>query len=103
AGGENARAGRPLGRVDARAARTRIELDAEGCGELVVRDPLAGEDDRVAGETASRATVQIDELHLLHPRAAVDRRDRGSGLERDAVAERSARTDERERLVLLEL
>ena len=74
AGGEDAR---PLGAqraVDARRAAARHHRQPGAAGQLVVGDPVAGEDDRVAGEPAT--VGQLDRLDAPRPTMRADARHR---------------------------
>ena len=66
---------------------TRLAED----GQLVVGDPVGGEDHQVARQLAGLARVEVGELDRLHPGSPVDGGQPGAGLERRAEAQRARR------------
>src|SRR5439155_18662137 len=59
---KDARVRRPVSSIDAWAARSRVELDAALHGELMVGNPIAGEDNRVTRDLSRPACVQLEQV-----------------------------------------
>jgi hypothetical protein len=97
--GEGPRPAGPQGGVDGRSSGQGIELDARQDGELLVRDPVRGEDDEIAFEVSCLTTIEIPQFDCLHPPSAADRGNGGAGVERHAVADRGAEPEWSERLM----
>ena len=70
-------------------ARERVELEPGQHRELVVGDPVGAEHDRVAGDLAAPAAVEVGQLDLLHPLAAADRAHPRARPDRHPVAGRA--------------
>ena len=93
---KDARVRRPVSSIDAWAARSRVELDAALHGELMVGNPIAGEDNRVTRDLSRPACVQLEQVDLLDAPAPVDCRDLCARRQRRAVAQRRRRSRERQ-------
>ena len=68
--------------IDGGPAGRAGRADAGQDRELVVGDPVGGEDDQVALDLAGRAGVEVGELDRLDPAAAVNRADPGACVKR---------------------
>src|SRR2546428_6483478 len=88
AGGEGPQACRPEPSVGARSARPRIELEATHDTELMIGNPVRGENDCVTGDQARSPALEVEELDLLDPRMPADAGDRGTGQKLKPVAQR---------------
>src|SRR5262249_58280831 len=85
AGREDSFAARMETSVHARPARAGIELEVCEHGELVIRDPVGGEHDDLAGDASAPAAVEVEELDLFDALPAVNRTHGGSRPNRSAV------------------
>ena len=86
-GREHPGRGRPQRRVDQWAERAAVELAAGHHRQLVVGDPVRGEDDQVAFDRPGPAGVELGQLDRLDPLRAVDRADRRPRPDRRPVAD----------------
>ena len=82
---EDARPGAAQRGIHGRATRGRVELQAGHHGQLVIGDPVGGEDDGVALDGSRPTGVEIGQLDLLDARAPVDRGHLRAGPERHPV------------------
>jgi hypothetical protein len=84
ADGEHAGDAGGLSCVDERAARVGVDLEAAGAGQFAVRDPVAGQDDGVAVDRASRMGVKVLDLDGADAAVADDAGESGASGDRDS-------------------
>jgi hypothetical protein len=76
--------------IDPWTESPRMELAAGHHRKLVVRDPVGGEDHRVALDRPCPSRVEVGELDLLHPLRTVDRAQRSSRPDRCPESDRGS-------------